>query len=164
MRPGVGAFGFGLVVIAAALCVAAGASLAQSNFAQSDASTCKREEFAALVDKAGAALRALNAVNTPYFQAELRKLKVRNGWNDQEFIERARHFVENPEIAAYDESIELLISKINSVGRGGGAGVSADAADCRLRDELQAHLDNLVATMKAKWSHMFARVTEALEE
>ena len=53
------------------------------------AAACTKEEFAQAVDRAGEALRRLNADNAPRLQAKLRQLKDARRWPDSGFEERA---------------------------------------------------------------------------
>ena len=49
---------------------------------QATAASCTKEDFAQAVDRAGAALRKVNADNTPRLQAKMRQLKGSKGWPD----------------------------------------------------------------------------------
>ena len=53
------------------------------------AAACAREDFAQAVDRAGAALRQLNADNAPRLRAKMRELKEARGWPDAGYDETA---------------------------------------------------------------------------
>lgn len=125
---------------------------------------CSPDAFATVVDSAGSTLRAMNAERGPHFQAMLRVLKSRRGWDDEAFIANARIYVEDDKITAYDETAAQLLAKINSLGGEGAGDVNAAEPDCELLAELEGHLEQLVQTIDAKWVYMFARVEAALSE
>ena len=58
---------------------------------------CAREDFALAVDRAGAALRQLNADNAPRLRGKLRELKELRGWPDGGFEERAYEILQDME-------------------------------------------------------------------
>ena len=123
--------------------------------------SCTPEEFAEVVDSAGTTLRAMIADRAPRFQAMLRVLKTRRGWDEQTFIREGRTYVEDDQIIAYDEMTAQLLAKINSLG---SEDTSGGEPDCELLAELDGHLDQLVRTVDAKWQYMFARVERALTD
>ena len=57
--------------------------------------SCAREDFAQAVDRAGAALRQLNADNAPRLRAKLRELKEVRGWPDGGFEEKAYEILQD---------------------------------------------------------------------
>ncbi len=113
-----------------------------------------------MVDRSGQALRELNSKNAPKFQARLRELKIKRDWNESAFLVNARPFVDDDQIAAYDEKSGQLLASINSLG---GDEPSAPP-DCALLDELTNQLNSLVAVMLAKWNYMFEKLEKALAE
>lgn len=128
--------------------------------AASAAEVCTKDEFAAVVDEAGDVLRTLNDGNTPRFQADLRTLKTKRAWDDATFLERAREFVEDQKIIAYDEIAGQFLANINQLGDEG----DGHEPDCKLLIELRGHLFGLVVTMKAKWAYMFGKLELALQQ
>ena len=124
------------------------------------AEMCTRGEFSAVVDSAGSALRDLNADNVPRFQALLRQLKEKRGWDDATFFDQARPFVEDERIKAYDEISGQLLGKIMGLG----SDQVETPPDCALLTKLRTQLRSLVATMKAKWTYMFEKTNEALAD
>lgn len=125
---------------------------------------CSPDAFATVVDSAGSTLRAMNGERAPRFQAMLRVLKSRRGWDDETFIAKARIYVEDDQITAYDETGAQLLAKINSLGGDGSDEAVAGGPDCELLAELEGHLEQLVQTIDAKWAYMFTRVEAALSD
>lgn len=136
-------------IVLSALCVLPEPGLAES---------CRKEEFAAVVDEASAVLRKLNDDNTPSFQAGLRKLKEKMGWTDAEFIDKARPFVQDETILGYDEAAAQLLVEINTFGDTSGA----TAPDCGVLAKLKQSMTRLVEVMEAKWTYMFKKLHDAL--
>lgn len=122
---------------------------------------CTRDDFAAVVDEAGDALRKLTGENTPRFQARLRVLKERMSWDDEEFLSEARPFVQNERVSAYDEIANGFLANINRLGNDGSG---QSVPDCRLLIELRGHLFGLVETLKAKWTYMFGKLEQAMAQ
>jgi hypothetical protein len=123
------------------------------------ADTCTKDDFSAIVEKAGGVLRKINADNTPQFQSKLRALKQKMSWSDKELIEKARPLVEDPTITGYDVTINDLLDQIET----SGSTSAASAPDCSLLTTLKMNLDKLVEIVKAKWAYMFGKVEEALK-
>src|ERR1700675_4712694 len=71
--------------------------------------SCAREDFALAVDRAGAALRQLNADNTPRLRAKLRELKEARGWPDAGFEEKAYEILQDERMAALDMQANDLL-------------------------------------------------------
>ncbi|MBS0243552.1 MAG: hypothetical protein JSS20_15355, partial [Proteobacteria bacterium] len=70
--------------------------------ATATAADCSRADFEAVVSMTAEALRQLNQANKPAFQAKLRELKVKRGWNQDQFLAEAAPIVQDPTIARYD--------------------------------------------------------------
>ncbi len=117
--------------------------------------TCARTDFEAAVDEAGAKLRDMTQTNTPQFQGQLRQLKEKRGWSQDQFLKEAAPFVRDERIAALDEQSESLLIRINSLGQEGG---SAAAPDCKLLGEVRATMTGLVRAQEAKWAYMFQKI------
>ena len=144
----------------AASCAAAALLLALlgAPVAAPQTAACAKADFEAVVTEAGAALRALNARNTPPFQAKLRQLKDKRKWSNEQYLKEAEPFVRDETIAGYDKTSEELVARI---ARGGQTEAPA-AADCALLADLRADLKTLVETQQAKWTHMFAKIEKEL--
>jgi hypothetical protein len=144
------------VLAAAAIAVVAGSVHLISAEAQT---TCRREEFEAVVEEAAASLRDLNSKNRPAFQEKLRELKDKRKWSHDEFLEKAKPFVRDEKTAVYDQTTDELLSAIASMGQEGAA---ATYPDCALLIELRARMKVLVDTQTAKWSYMFEKLNAEL--
>lgn len=129
--------------------------------AQDGKAACRAEDFYKVVDEAGAALRKLKAENGPMFQSRLRELKAARGWGEDEFLDKARVFVEDRQISAYNDMAASMLAKINSLS---GSDAGDEAPDCVLLTEMKGHLARLVETMNVKWQYMFDKVEAALAE
>jgi hypothetical protein len=117
--------------------------------------TCSKGDFEAVVDEAAAALRSLNHQNTPQFQAKLRQLKDKRGWNHEQFLAEAAPFVRDEAIAGFDQKSEDFLARIT---QGGQSQATAASLNCALLVELRGSLAALVATQKAKWTYMFDKI------
>ena len=136
-----------------ALCGAGARAWAQAE------TPCAKADFEAVVNEAGAVLRDINRQNTPAFQAKLRELKDKRAWSDDQFMKEAEPFVRDQDIVAYDQKAEELLNRIAS---GGQQGASASGPDCAILAELRAAMKLLVETQKAKWAHMFTKISGEL--
>lgn len=130
-----------------------------SQKAAAQPSQCAKNDFEAVVNEAGAALRDLNRENTPRFQGKLRDLKDKRGWGNDQFLKEAEPFVRDGEIVVYDQKSEQLLNRITG---GGQQGVTGAAPDCAVLAELRAAMKVLLETQKAKWTHMFAKIDKEL--
>ena len=123
------------------------------------AETCSRAQFEAVVDEAGSALRQINGQNKPAFQARLRTLREKQQWSEAEFRANAVPFVQDAEITAFDDRIRNRLIEITTLG---SDDETSGPPDCALLEKLRSALDDLVATLEAKWAHMFAKLDRAL--
>jgi len=121
---------------------------------------CAKADFEAVVEEAASGLRDLNTQNRPAFQDKLRQLKVKRGWNNDQFMSEAAPFVRDDKIAEFDQKTEDLLSAIASMGQEGAA---AKKPDCALLLELRARMRVLVETQTAKWAYMFGKIDDALK-
>ncbi len=141
------------VVLAAVLaCCCAGPASAQ---------TCTRADFEAVVGEAAAALRDLNQANKPGFQAKLRQLKAKRGWDHATFLAEAAPIVQDASIAAYDERSATFLARIEQLG---AEGTSTDTPDCARLTEVRESMQSLVREQKAKWAYMFEKVNAELKK
>ena len=120
---------------------------------------CARGDFESAVDEAAAQLIDMNQSNTPQFQAKLRQLKERRGWNQSQFMSEAATFVRDDRIAAYDEKSENLLQRINNLGQ---EGTASAAPDCKLLGEVRKTMGALVEAQTAKWTYMFDKIGQEL--
>jgi len=118
------------------------------------AQSCTREDFAAAVDEAGAALRAYNSDATPQLAAKLRQLKTRKGWNDSNYEQMALDYLHDARIAGLDRKANDLLVKVDELGRIDEEG----SPDCSKLAELKASSLELLAVMKAKSKYLIDKI------
>lgn len=123
--------------------------------ADAAAQPCTRADFEAAVGDAAQALRDLNQTNKPSFQAKLRQLKTKRGWDHDQFLAEAAPIVQDQRIAGYDEQSAAFLARIEQLG---AEGTSAAAPDCSRLAEVRQSMAALVEVQKAKWAYMFERV------
>jgi hypothetical protein len=123
-----------------------------------DAAACSKDDFAQAVDRAGVALRALNAENTPRLKAKMRQLKENRGWQDVGYEERALEALADERIAAFDAQANDLLAKIDTLGTSG----PSDEGDCAKLQELTAASLELQATVKAKAAYTLSKLEQML--
>jgi len=132
--------------------------LAQLPASTAAAPSCAREDFAQAVDKAGAALRQLNADNAPRLRAKLRELKEMRAWPDAGFEEKAYEILQDERMAALDMQANDLLAKLDTLGT-----VDPGAEpDCARLEELTAVGIELQATVKAKAAYTLAKLDQML--
>lgn len=152
------AFGAGFVLPAAAQDPAPPASGGEAP-AEPVPSTCAKNEFESAVDSAAERLRDLNNHNRPAFQAKLRQLKEKRGWNDDQFLKEAAPFVKDDQIAVYDDKSNELLASISSLGQ---EGANAPTPDCAVLARLRQLMGVLIETQGAKWTYMFQKLDTEL--
>ncbi|MFM7083514.1 MAG: hypothetical protein ACKOW3_00710 [Hyphomicrobium sp.] len=132
------------------------------NNKQSPSSTCRKEDFESVVDKAAGVLRDLNFKNKPHFQDKLKELKEKRGWSDAVFEKEAPRFVKDEEIDRLDSQTLDLLAKITAMG---DEGSSAKLPNCSLLETLQKYMQDLIDTQTEKWTYMFQKIdTETTQE
>jgi len=119
------------------------------------AATCRADDFAAAVDRSGAALRAFNGEVLPELQEKLKQLKAQRGWDGEE---KAMALVRDGRTAKLDNEAEDLIVKIDTLGRPPETGLP----DCSKLAELEAAGIELLAVMKAKSKLTLAKLDAAI--
>ena len=124
------------------------------------AGSCSRADFEAAVGEAAQALRELNQVNKPTFQAKLRQLKAKRGWSHDQFLAEAAPIVQGQKIAGYDDEAAGFLARIEQLG---AEGTSAASPDCSRLAEVRQSMTSLVDVQKAKWAYMFQRIGAELE-
>lgn len=140
--------------------VVGGFGTAQDAAAQ-EVSACSKVEFESVVDDAAAALRDLNNKNRPAFQDQLRKLKDKRGWTNDQFLVEAAPYVKDDQIEVYDTATNDLLAKISTMGE---EGATANVPDCAMLQELRGQMTTLIATQADKWSYMFKKLSTELEK
>jgi len=122
--------------------------------------TCTADDFAAAVDRSGAALRAFNAKALPKLKTKLKQLKDRKGWEDAGYEEKALASIRDKRTAKLDQDAEDLILKIDTLGRPPAEG----PLDCAKLTELEAAGLELLAVMKAKSALTLSKLDAAIAE
>jgi hypothetical protein len=132
--------------------------LAQLGPGPAGAASCTKEDFALAVDRAGAALRKLNADNLPRLRAKMRQLKDARGWPDAGFEEKAYETLQDDRMAALDAQANDLLAKLDGLGTIESAG----EPDCARLQELTAASLELQATVKAKTAYTLNKIDQML--
>jgi hypothetical protein len=146
MRP------FGWLILAA-FCVGLGCSGAV-------AQSCTQDDFAAAVDRSGAALRAFNGEALPKLRDKLKELKDAKGWTDPDYEEKGLSEIRDRRSTQFDAQAEDLILKIDTLGRPATDG----PLDCSKLSELDAAGIELLAVMKAKSAYTLSRIDAVIAE
>lgn len=173
--PGVSAAGIVRLMLAAAALVGAAFGLPALSAAQEQPApaaegvpeaavppeTCSKAEFESAVDHAAEQLRDLNNKNRPEFQAKLRQLKEKRGWDDNRFLREAAPFVKDDRIAVFDATTNDLLASISSLGQ---EGANAPEPNCTMLSELRGHMQVLIETQHDKWRYMFEKLDAEIAE
>ena len=141
------------------LVILAGLVLAQLAQGSASAASCTRDDFAVAVDRAGAALRKLNADNLPRLRAKMRELKVARGWPDAGFEEKAYEVLQDERMAALDAQANDLLAKLDALG----TVEPSSEPDCAKLQELTASSLELQATVKAKAAYTLTKLDQMLK-
>lgn len=124
------------------------------------AQTCARDDFAKVVNESGAALRRLSAESQPKLQAGFRKLKEKNGWREENYIDKANALLADSRSEAFDQKSSDLLAKLDRL-----AEEAPKAPDsCARLGELEATALELQATVRAKTEYQLARLDAAVGE
>lgn len=135
----------------------AAATLALPISAQAQA--CKKEDFAAAVDQAGASLRKFNLDNQPKLNAKLEALRAKKGWKKTDSEDKAIEYLQDGRIGELDAQSNELLTKIDALGRT----EEGKAPDCAKLAELKAAGVELLAVMKAKSSYTLEKIDIELQ-
>ncbi len=138
-----------------AACLAAGALLCGPRTAAAE--PCTRDSFAKIVNESGAALRRLSAESQPKMQAGFRRLKDKNGWREDEYIDKATALVTDERSESLDRKATDLLARLDRLAE--DAPNSPDS--CAKLSELQATALELQATVRAKTDYVLARLDSA---
>ncbi len=122
--------------------------------AMAGAETCTPEQFRKEVDAAGAALRKLNAENTPKIDAAMRRLREKLGWSEDEANQKATVLLSDAKSEAYDGAAAALLLKLDRLAEEAGSG----KPDCEKLGELRSTAAELQATVRVKTQYMLARI------
>jgi hypothetical protein len=122
------------------------------------AASCTREDFAQAVDRAGAALRQLNAETAPKLRAKMRELKEARGWPDADYEEKAMQALQDERMAALDVQANDLLARLDTLGTVN----PASEPDCAKLEELTATGLELQATVKAKAAYTLSKIDQMI--
>lgn len=125
-----------------------------------DAATCSRDDFAKVVNGAGAALRKLNADNTPRVQAKMRQLTTKMGWQETGAEEKALQMLQDERLAALDAQANEHLARIDTLGTID----PGNEPDCARLEELSATSLELQTIVKTKTSYLLMRLDQVLGE
>ncbi|MFM9849629.1 MAG: DUF1134 domain-containing protein [Hyphomicrobiaceae bacterium] len=139
-------------------CLAAGVLLCAPRTASAE--PCSRDSFAKIVNESGAALRRLSADTQPKMQAGFRRLKDKNGWREDDYIDKATAVVTDERSEALDQKATELLARLDRLAE--DAPNSPDS--CAKLAELQATALELQATVRAKTDYVMARLDSATVE
>lgn len=144
-----------IAALALGLRVVVSPAAAQDGASPEVPQSCVKSEFESAVDEAAAKLRDLNNTHRPAFQAKLRQLKEKRGWNDDQFMKEAAPFVKDQEISVYDDKTNELLASISTIGQ---EGANASEPNCKMLSDLRGLMGVLVETQGSKWSYMFQKL------
>jgi hypothetical protein len=123
------------------------AAVSPAAFAQQ----CDPAAFREAVASASAAISGLQEKNAAVFQENLQKLRVRNNWQEAEFLANATPFVKDETTASLDAANQALLNKVHSLD---AANASTESGRCTMLGELKSAMEKVVANTAAKWEHM----------
>ena len=141
-----------MTVLLAALVAGAASAAAQP------VQVCTQEQFRRVVDEAGAALRRLNAETQPSIEAGLRRLKVKNGWSDDDAIDKVNALLTDAKTDGFDAKASDLLVKLDQLAEAAPGALP----DCNRLGELQSTALELQATVRVKTRYTLARIDEQL--
>ncbi|MEZ5849107.1 MAG: DUF1134 domain-containing protein [Hyphomicrobiaceae bacterium] len=122
--------------------------------AMASAETCSPEQFRKEVDAAGAALRKLNAENTPKIDAAMRRLREKLAWSEEEANQKATVLLSDAKSEAYDGAAAALLLKLDRLAEAAGSGTP----DCEKLGELRSTAAELQATVRVKTQYMLSKI------
>lgn len=131
--------------------------LALAWIGSSHAEPCARDAFAKIVNESGAALRRLSAETQPKMQAAFRRLKEKNGWREEDYVDKSNALVTDARSEALDEKAAELLARLDRLAE--DAPSTPDS--CARLAELEATALELRATVKAKTEYVMARAEAA---
>ena len=135
------------------------AGLALAAASPSSAAPCTADDFAKVVDDAGAKLRAFNLENAPKLQARLRKLKEKKGWGDAEDDEMARDYLSDARLSSFDATSNELLAKSTRSSQS----APGKEPDCAKLDELKAaSLESLYRGHEGKSAYLISKIDAEL--
>ncbi len=122
------------------------------------AQQCDPAAFREAVASASATISGLHEKNAGAFQENLQKLRVRNNWQEAEYLANASPLVQDETTASLDAANQALLNKVRSLD---AANASTEAGRCAMLVELKGAMEKVVANTAAKWDHMLDKVGRA---
>ena len=124
------------------------------------AQSCTSEQIRKVVDDTGAVLRRINAESRQRLDTGLKRLKEKNGWSEDDYLEKANLALSDARSDAYDVTATDLLGKLDRLGEETPTG----APDCSRLGELEATALELQATVRVKTQYMLARLDQLTAE
>jgi hypothetical protein len=112
-----------------------------------------------VVSEFGGALSAMNDKNRRAFLEKLRALKTQENWSDADYAVRAKPYVRDEKILAFDAKGRELLQKVQALG--GGESLTEEKR-CAMLGDLKKLLAAVVGNTREKWDYMFAKLSGAL--
>lgn len=140
----------GLATVLLASVAVSGASAQQS---------CRTEDFGAVVDQAGVALRKFNLEENPKLQAKLKQLSEKNGWPASSYEEQALDHLQDDKIAALDNEANDLLTEVDALSRP----EVAQSGDCAKLDKLRQTTQQLQQVMRTKTQYTIEKIDGELQ-
>jgi hypothetical protein len=125
-----------------------------------EATPCGHAAFAAVVGETGGTLTSLNEQNRRSFMEKLQALKAQEAWDDANYAVKAKTYVQDEKIAAFDASGKALLEKVKALG--GGDSLTEEQR-CVMLEQLKGLLAEVVTNTREKWSYMFDKLNGALK-
>jgi hypothetical protein len=136
----------------------AAAAIAVACAGEVQAEPCSRDAFAKVVNDSGAALRRLSADTQPKMQAAFRRLKDKNGWREEDYIDKANALVVDERSEQLDQKATELLARLDRLAED-----STNVPEsCSRLAELEATALELQATVKTKTDYLMARAEAAI--
>lgn len=126
-------------------------------FSQDQPTTCKSQQFAALIDETGSYLAAFSKKHKPVLHAKFEQLGAKRTWPAEAIIERGYQFVQDATTAQYDNRARKLLLELDRID-----GSSQNEPACAQLKRLKSLTVELRTVTEAKYAHMSKRVEKAL--
>jgi hypothetical protein len=122
--------------------------------------TCSAQDFAAAVDKSGAALRAFTLVAQPKLQAKMRRYGEVMGLDAGQYEDAALDAIQDSRLKTLNEKSASMVLEIDTLGRVEDGAV----ADCSKLAEIKTRSAELLNVMREKSDYMLARLDEKIKK
>jgi hypothetical protein len=119
---------------------------------------CTVDQVSAVVDQAGAQLRAITQANQAKIEQRLKALQAKRGWSGTDGDDKSYAELADPRMAALDQTANELLARIDQLGNV----PTNSVAECGRVQELEAASLELQATVKAKSAYMLQRLDQLI--